>query len=76
MEKLENGLHTGGVFQLGDSYVYMKGNRVLNWFSTYARRREVAKVIWHYNVDGKENVICKYDKTMEEIIRLNMCRVL
>ena len=71
LEKLENGLHTGGVFQHGDSYVYMKGNRVLNWSSPHAKDDEVAKVIWCYNVGNNKTVICRYDKTMEEMIRLN-----
>jgi hypothetical protein len=70
LDKLENGLHTGGVLQHGDNYVHMKGNRVLNWSSMSSRNVEVAKVIWYYNVGDKNKVICVYDKTMEEMIRL------
>ena len=69
LEKPKNGLHTGGVFQHGDNYVYMKGNRVLNWSSMSSRDHEVAKVIWYYNVGDKNKVICVYHETMEEMIR-------
>jgi hypothetical protein len=71
LEKLEKGLYTEGVFQHGDSYVYMKGNRVLNWSSPHAKDREVAKVIWYYNVGDRKKVICMYDKTMEEMIAIS-----
>jgi hypothetical protein len=67
LEKLENGLHTGGVFQHGDNYVYMKVNRVLNWSSPYAKDNEVAKVIWYYNVGDKKKVICRYDDQVEYV---------
>ena len=69
LEKLEKGLYTPGVFQHGDNYVHMKGNRVLNWSSPHAKDNEVAKVIWYYNVGDKKKVICRYDKTMEEWIK-------
>lgn len=68
LEKLEKGLYTRGVFQHGDNYVHMKGNRVLNWSSIHAMDQDVAKVIWYYNVGDKKKVICMYDKTMEEMI--------
>jgi hypothetical protein len=68
LEKLDKGLYTEDVFKHGDSYVYMKGNRVLNWSSMSSRDQEVAKVIWYYNVGDKKKVICMYDKTMEEMI--------
>ena len=74
LEKLENGLYTEGIFQHGDSFVYLKGNRVLNWGSPHAKDREVAKVIWYYNVGDRKKVICMYDKTMEEMIATSLGR--
>ena len=68
LEKLDKGLYTEGIFQHGDSFVYMKGNRVLNWSSPHAKDNEVAKVIWYYNVGDRKKVICRYDETMEEMI--------
>jgi hypothetical protein len=68
VDKLEKGLYTKDVFQHGDSFVYMKGNRVLNWSSPHAKDNEVAKVIWYYNVGDRKKVICRYDETMEEMI--------
>jgi len=78
LEKLENGLlSTENNLQIGDSYVHMKGNRVLNWSSPYAKDDEVAKVIWYYNVGDKKKVICVYDKAMKRMIEeMIMYRVL
>lgn len=74
LEKLEKGLYTEGIFQHGDSFVYLKGNRVLNWGSPHAKDREVAKVIWYYNVGDRKKVICMYDKNMEEMIATSLSR--
>lgn len=74
LEKLDKGLYTKDVFKHGDSFVYMKGNRVLNWSSPHAKDREVAKVIWYYNVGDRKKVICMYDKTMEEMIATSLSR--
>jgi hypothetical protein len=74
LEKLDKGLYTEDVFKHGDNYVYLKGNRVLNWSSPHAKDREVAKVIWYYNVGDRKKVICMYDKTMEEMIATSLSR--
>ena len=74
LEKLDKGLYTEYVFNHGDNYVYLKGNRVLNWSSPHAKDREVAKVIWYYNVGDRKKVICMYDKTMEEMIATSLSR--
>ena len=71
LEKLDKGLYTDNVFELGDNYVYMKGNRVLNWDSISSKESEVAKVIWYYKVGDKKKVICVYNETIHELVTLD-----
>jgi hypothetical protein len=65
----------------GDEFVYMKGNRVLNYGSPSARDEEIGRVLWHYGVMNSDKVIRKfelkeyhgymvyYNKMTEEIVR-------
>jgi len=45
----------------GDEFVYMKGNRVLNYGSPSARDEEIGRVLWHYGVMNSDKVIRKFE---------------
>ena len=70
VDMLENGYDD---LNIGDKYITLSDENTLVSKYNYSGRisNMVAKVIWYYNVGDKKKVICRYDKTMEEMIRMN-----
>lgn len=50
--------------KIGDRYVYLKGNRILNLMSPSAVDDEIGKVVWYYNIKDVDRVIGTVDETL------------
>lgn len=50
--------------KIGDRYVYLKGNRILNLTSPSAVDDEIGKVVWYYNIKDVDRVIGTVDETL------------
>ena len=67
IKKLSDGIYD---LNMGDRYVHMKGNRVLNWESKYSNDAEIGLVLWEYNVRFAERIICDCDEPLYNFIKI------